>query len=260
MSTDQIDPFSPNAFNLYLDGLLQSETYALFCEKVYGRNLSQFNALDENQLQFLISNINQLNPQSILELGCGIGKITEFLSQNTSAKILGIDFADKMITVAKIRHLDKLNLDFKTGDFNDLPKELGQHDLILAIDTLCFAENLNKTILNLRSHLTNQGTILIFHSYRNKNLGASSPLTPEQSKIGTALSQAGFVYSTFDFTESEKCLWQEALNVSFTLKEKFEKENHGKICEDRIWEAQRNLSWYNQGIYRRTLFIANKLS
>jgi 2-polyprenyl-3-methyl-5-hydroxy-6-metoxy-1,4-benzoquinol methylase len=63
---------------------------------VYGRDLSQFNALDEIQLQFLLSNLKQLNPASVLDLGCGLGRITEFVAQNLDAEVTGLDFADQV--------------------------------------------------------------------------------------------------------------------------------------------------------------------
>lgn len=243
-------------FNTLFDRISQSATYARFCERVYGRDLSQFNALDEEQMQFLVSFISSVNPQSILDLGCGLGRISEFIAQNSDASVLGVDFADEIIARLSLRHCQQRNLNFRVGDLNALSGDLGRFDLIIAIDTFCFATKPDQLISGLlRNHLASNGRLIVFHSYRNKAEGATAPLGPAECNVGRALSESGFTYDVCDFTENEKQLWQKCLVVANELRASFEEEDQHSTCEERIWEAERNLNWFREGRYRRSMFI-----
>src|SRR5438445_10414214 len=96
--------FGKKIFNNILLQCESSKTYPLFCEEVYGRNLYQANMVDEEQLQQLVALIKEKKPKNILDLGCGSGHTTEYLSdQIPESFFLGIDFADKIVEYDKSR-------------------------------------------------------------------------------------------------------------------------------------------------------------
>lgn len=259
MQSPDTNSFSPTSFNKTLADLRASKTYAKFCSKVYGRDLSQFNALDERQLQLLISAIKRNNPQTVLDLGCGIGRITEYLSTQIAAKFTGIDFADQLIAAASSRNLKNDRLNFKSVDINSLPRDLGKFDLILSIDTLYFADDLEEIVLNLKGHLSAEGWLAIFFDYRNKKQNATAPLAPEDSSIGKALLKAGFSFQAVDFTDHDKAVWEHALEVAKDLKSEFIVEGFENVYEHRIWEAERNFQRHSTGLFRRSMFISQPL-
>ncbi|MES3037428.1 MAG: methyltransferase domain-containing protein [Bdellovibrionota bacterium] len=256
MAYQEADPHGAESFDYYLNSLFDSQAYAVFCERVYGRDLTQFNAFDETQLQILLSKLHQLKPERILDLGCGLGRITEFIARNTSSKIVGMDFTPGNIKAANARAVCIDNLKFAVGNLNSLSKFPGQFDLILAIDSLCFVTDLNVTFNSLREKLSPQGTIIAFHSYRNKDTSMLGPIDPTHSAVGRALTLTGFSYEVHDYTEAEQKIWERALASAHSLKIKFDEEQNTKICEDRIWEAKRTLEWLRDGRYCRSMFIA----
>lgn len=245
------------SFNKTLNGLLASKTYGKFCLQVYGRDLSQFNAFDDCQLQFLISTMRLMQPKNVLDLGCGVGRITEYLSAQIPAKFTGIDFADQLVAAANDRNLNNERLSFRTVDINSLPEDLGKFDLIISIDTLYFADDLEDIISKLKTRLTPNGYLVVFFDFRNKKPDAVEPLMPEEASIGKALNKSGFSFETADFTENDKIIWKNALMVANELKTEFLLEGFENIYEHRVWEAERNLQRHNAGLFRRAMFIAH---
>lgn len=224
----------------------QSETYAKFCEQVYGRNLCQFNMLDDEQLQTLLRELNLYSRHNVLDIGCGIGKISEYISDTTGAKILGVDFANGAIQAASARTKEKQErIKFVTGNFNDLTAVVHEkYDAIILLDTLYFANDRQKCIETLRSFLNPNGVVAIFYSSSNNK------------SISTALSSSGFEFRTFDFTLSEKKIWEKTLLIANELKEDFVKEKNLDIYKGRVAEAKRNIKVQEKGTVARTLYLA----
>ena len=76
-------------YNEYFTRALTSAAHARFCERVYGRDLCQHGMMDMEQLGKLIE-VLQLGPASrVLELGCGNGRVAEYISDTTGAHIIG---------------------------------------------------------------------------------------------------------------------------------------------------------------------------
>ncbi|MHA2248177.1 MAG: class I SAM-dependent methyltransferase [Candidatus Hodarchaeales archaeon] len=124
-------------YNNHLLRCAKSKAYVLFCEKVFGKNLYQFNVLDMDQLETLISTLNLNCNDSVLDLGCGLGKVTEYIQMKTGAKITGIDFAEQLIQWAK--HNTEINdddLEFQVGNIDELFFPPSSFNAIYAIDTL----------------------------------------------------------------------------------------------------------------------------
>jgi len=77
---------------------------------------------------------NQLvdfNKKSVLEIGCGIGRITEFISQDFKS-VSGIDISSKMIETAKARLKNKNNINFYETDGQNYPFENELFDFVFS--------------------------------------------------------------------------------------------------------------------------------
>jgi hypothetical protein len=97
-----------------------SQAYALFCEWVFGKNLCQFNVLDMDQLESMLKALNLNSTDFVLDLGCGIGKIADYISTKTGARIHGIDFAEQVIHYAQTRIQSRnSNVVFQVGNINE---------------------------------------------------------------------------------------------------------------------------------------------
>jgi cyclopropane fatty-acyl-phospholipid synthase-like methyltransferase len=68
-----------------------SEAHARFCALVYGRDLCQHGMMDMAQLDALIAALGLGAGSRVLELGCGNGRIAEYISDVTGANVFGVD-------------------------------------------------------------------------------------------------------------------------------------------------------------------------
>ena len=244
--------------NWYNDHLLKcanSKAYALFCEKVFGKNLLQFNVLDMNQLETLISSLNLSPSDYVLDLGCGLGKVTEYIQRETGAKILGIDFAKDLIQWAKdnTRQTKENALQFQVGDMNTLNFPPKSFNAIYAIDTLYPSniDDLDATIGKLKSRLKPKGQIGIFFAQIIESAEQQNILTPNNTKMAQALKNNHLHFTVVDFTENARDIWEREIKVAKELQEMFEQEDNLDICKERIADGERCLFRIDNQLQKR---------
>ena len=245
--------FGPRGFGKMLVRSFRSPTYAVFCEKVYGRNLCQFNMVDEEQLDALIT---VMKPYETLDLGCGIGVVTEYLSDVLDSKIIGVDFAPLAISSAQDRTKDKADrLIFEVKDLNQLDFNAGQFHQIIAIDSFYFVRDINKTIQKIKAFLKPGGQFLAFYSSR-----AAGGVREDASAtaLAKALEASGFKVQARDFQKNEHAIWERTVVAAEELKKAFVSERAKDIYKSRIAEAKKNLEWQQAGVMARYLYIATR--
>lgn len=251
--------FGARMFNQMLQQCESSPTYAVFCEKVYGRNLSQANMVDEEQLQKLISVASLKRGDQVLDLGCGSGVVTEFLGDLSGAHFLGLDFAKQAIQRAKQRTQNKAErLNYEVQDLNSLSLQHKTFDCVISIDTLYFVRNLRKTIQEIKEALKPHGQLLIFYSFKHKESVLRSEDAFRQTDLAEVLTELGFRIEAWDFTDNEKSIWEKSLLHAELLKDSFFKEGRTEIYKGRVQEAVRNLEWQKEGRMSRYLYLATR--
>lgn len=107
----------------------------------------------------LLSTIPQdAKPNLIYDLGCGTGNSTILLqSRWPSAKVIGLDSSEKMLTIAKSRHPE---IEFILSDINHFSIN-EKSDLIFANASLQWIDNHEALIPKLISQLNHQGILAI---------------------------------------------------------------------------------------------------
>ena len=236
----------------------KSKTYGKFCKELHGKNISQFNMMDMEQLNKLLELLEIGEHQKILDLGCATGTITEYISDITKAHIVGIDFADTAINWAQERTKEKQDrLKFITMDMNalDFPKE--SFDAIIAIDTLYFVGDINKTIQKMKSILKKNGKLGIFFSQMVKTEEDKDKLLPNKTIFAQTLIKNNLKFRTWDFTDSVKEFWKRNISIAESLKNEFAKEGNSHIYESRINEAKSILTFVDSDRISRYLYIVN---
>ena len=233
----------------------QSAAYSSFCERVFGRDLCQANLMDMVQMEKLLEVLRLTSKNQVLDLGCGIGKITEYISDVTQAAILGIDSATDAITRAKVRTQEKRNrLDFREGDMNDLKLPPASVDTIIAIDTLHFAEDLEETIRQMKTLLKPTGQMGLFSFQYCLENDSPDILLPDNTRLAQALQKHGLPFRAWDFTEREKEIWQRERRIAEELRDEFRAEGNLDLCEDRIEECDIDLPLVEAGKKKRYLY------
>ena len=248
-------------YNKNLLRCAQSKAYGLFCEKVFGKNLYQFNVLDMDQLDTLIETLN-LNPNdSVLDLGCGLGKVTEYIQMRTDAKVIGIDFAEQLIQWAKANtKSNEETLKFQVGDMNDLSFPPSSFSAIYAIDTLYPTNivDLKGTIAKLKGFLKPNGQLGIFFAQIIESEAQKHILKPNQTEIAQALKTNDFHYTVIDFTHNARDIWEREILVGKELQQMFEKEGNLDLCEDRIADGKRCVYRIDNQLQKRYFYLTSK--
>jgi ubiquinone/menaquinone biosynthesis C-methylase UbiE len=250
--------FGAKGFSKMYLATSKSKTYSVFCQKVYGRDLCQANMIDEEQLNQLILSLDVNPSKNILDIGCGIGKLGEYLSDTTGASYTGIDFAHGAIHEAKARTKKKSErIKFLEGNINNLQDVVDdKYDAILLVDSLYFVSDLPKCIETLKSYLKPEGKLIIFYSSTKNTSDNNFNLLPQNKPVGLALTKSGFEYLTYDYTQNEKQIWEKSLQVALELKEKFVDEGNKEIYKSRIAEAKGNLKAQSKKLVLRNLYVA----
>ena len=108
--------------------------------------------------------IEVYDPRNCLELGCGLGRFSNFAAEK-GIKATGVDFSPVAIEKARKRVADKKNKpDFLVGNVTNLENITGQFDI--SFDIGCFhclnEENQRKYIKQVYNLLRSGGTLLIW--------------------------------------------------------------------------------------------------
>jgi 2-polyprenyl-3-methyl-5-hydroxy-6-metoxy-1,4-benzoquinol methylase len=91
----------------------------------------------ENQYHFLKDLLPQDEQFTLLDLGCGRGAGVGYLSEVfPKAKIMGFDFAEKAIDIAREKYKSNHNLNFKCGDVYKGDFIFESFDYIIMIELL----------------------------------------------------------------------------------------------------------------------------
>ena len=236
----------------------RSKAFGRFCERVYGRNLTQFGTADMEQLEKLIAVLG-LNEQSrALDIGCGIGATTEYISDLTGARITGIDLAEPCIERARERTRGKAErLNFLIANINDIDLPPESFDTVISVDTLYFAKDLTRTVSRLKTLLKPDGQMGLFFSEVVMEIGASrEQLAADQTKLARALSANGISFTSHDFTASNLAFWRRSQEIIVEMKPEFEAEGNKDLCEGRIVEGDSVLALAVAGRMSRYLYHA----
>ncbi|MFW9917243.1 MAG: methyltransferase domain-containing protein [Candidatus Thorarchaeota archaeon] len=235
----------------------ESGAHASFCERVFGKNLCQYNVLDMEQLEVMLKILSLQPDDYVLDLGCGLGKITEYIAVKTDAQILGIDFAEKVIRWAQTNIPSPRNrVKFQVGDMNELALPASTFDAIIAIDTLypVNLDDLDTTIGRLKTLLKPTGQMGIFYAQYQGSREFPDILQPENTEMAKALTKNGLSFETIDFTDNAHEIWRRELAAAQDLREKFEQEGNLDLCEERINQSKELIPRFENQQQRRYFY------
>lgn len=106
--------------------------------------------------QLLFKYLSLKEDDSILDLGCGDGKVTALLAQKVPlGKVIGIDPSDSMLEKAKMTYPDLYFASGRAEDFTS--EELFDH--IITIHVMHWVKEQEKALVNIRNHLKPNGRI-----------------------------------------------------------------------------------------------------
>ncbi|MDD6211416.1 MAG: methyltransferase domain-containing protein [Bacteroidales bacterium] len=128
---------------------------------------------DAGKVRFLLSKLNIKRCDRILDIGTGTGVLIPFIREKSiCSRIVGIDYSEGMINIAKQKFSNKRNLDFQLLDIEKEEIEGRFHHIIL-YSMFPHLQKKTETIKKLiENNLFPGGNILIAHTqsrdYLNK--------------------------------------------------------------------------------------------
>ena len=116
----------------------------------------------------------------ILDAGCGVGYGSVFLAQNSSHKITGISISPKEINQGQkvVKRQLISNCDFELKDFLSLGKRT--FDVIVCVESLKHAKDINNVLKTLINHLNPCGKIILVEDVFVGNLKTNSLVSKYQ--------------------------------------------------------------------------------
>ena len=228
-----------SGFDEWLIKSYQCKTYSRFCKLVYGIDLCQCSMFDKKQLDKLIEVLDLTSASRVLDIGCGVGKIAEYLSDKIGAKIMGVDFAEGIIDRANKRTAMKRDrVSYCVCDMNELNFPPNSFDTIIAIDTLYFVDDLDEAVGAMKRIVGDAGQMGLFYSQIIKPEDPRNLLNADSTRLAKALQNNMLSYRTWCFTENEYEIWNKEKKIAEKLKAEFEKEGYADLYESRVEEAE----------------------
>ncbi|NUM43584.1 MAG: class I SAM-dependent methyltransferase [Anaerolineales bacterium] len=236
-----------------------SEANALFCERVYGKNLCQQGFAEMTHLDHLIQVTGIQAGQQVLDLGCGNGMIAEYISDRTGAAVTGVDFIQGAIHTAETRtQAKRVRLNFRVMDIAQLAFPRASFDVILSIDTLYFSD-LDDSLSRMVQTLKPSGRMGIFFNqtcppWVDLETFPRESVHPDRTDLAQALRGMHLPYQVWDYSRQDYEHAQRRKVVLAELKPLYEKEDRLFLYESYEGEANGVSHAYENGVHGRYLY------
>ena len=216
-----------------------SKAHTQLCERAFGKDLCQDGMVDMAALEDVIARLNIGPGKRLLDLGCGVGMISEYISDATGASVVGLDYAPKALKAALDRTVEKRSrLDFAQGDMNDLHLEPASFDVAMSLDTLYWAVDLEATVAKLVEAVKPGGQICIFMMQGPWDDDPPGTVPAEETDLGQVLAKLGLQYEAHDYTDQNKAFWKRNYQAAVDLLDTFKAEGNEFIALSLIKESE----------------------
>lgn len=225
-------------YQRFYDAADASETHSRYCEQTYGLDLCQEGMTDMESVHNLIESLNLKPGQQILDLGCGAGGISEYISDQTGAQVTGIDYSAIAIATANARTKTKRSrLIFLEADLNSLELTPDHYDAAISVDSIYWVNDITDSLKRITRSLKPDGQLAILIVHLLEYCDSPEELEIDNTYVATALKQLELNYESFDKTDSFRDFWPRTKESLLALREDFEREGNGYICEHLLKEA-----------------------
>ena len=202
----------------------KSDAFKHFCEKAFGKDLSQDGFSDLSQVNRIIPYIPE--NAHILDIGCGNGKLLGYLQEKTNAYIHGFDYSRNAINTAK--ELYSKDSDFTTGCIGaiDYPEE--KFDVIISMDTMYFAPDMSAFVDQIMKWLKKNGVFFVCYQE-----GDVMPKTENEntSVLAKIFREKNIKYECIDITKESYNLLLRKREAADAFKDVFFKEGNSEWYE-----------------------------
>ncbi len=262
---DDQPPMMQDWYTHYYQVVLASRANALYCERLSGRNLCQHDFTEMADLDRLIQVTGMNERHHALDLGCGNGFITEYLSDQSGARFTGLDLVPEAIRQAQERTRAKRDrLRFQVGDMARLDFPPASFDILVAVDSLYFTE-LGQTVGAMKGVLAPGGQMALFYAHgwvpwEPLDTFPRDSTLPDRTPLALALQAHGLAYQTWDYTSADYAHAQRKQRIAEELRDAFAAEGNLFLYENHHGEAVGVQRAIEAGAHARYLYHVTNLS
>jgi len=134
-------------------------------------NSQHYKKYSNSQTERALKHLNNIlfnKTDTVLDIGCGVGEITEIIASKVSqGNVLGIDISKNMINYAQNHYANISNLNFKTADVLDFTAP-NSFDCITSFNALHWVTDHDKMLKNVKISLKPDGQILFLMAHGKK--------------------------------------------------------------------------------------------
>ena len=243
-----------NDFNEFLPTAYRSKANRAVCTELYGSSIVMANMMEREQLQRLYTEIAGLRYSNVLDIGCGTGDLLRSITAERECTGLGIDFADRAIAICN-EHTGNGKLRFAALDIDELTTISETFDLIIAIDSLFLAADMQKVMRDMLNLCKKNATIIITASEYAFDESLSELIASNRTRIDVALTALQIPYAAYEYTAQETAYWQQAKSSVEKYKDEFIAEGNKSLYEGRIEEADAALAILNNNQAVRKWYV-----
>jgi len=213
-----------------------SQAFSECCRLVFGKDLGQHDFSDINQIHRMLEIVKLDETSHVLDIGCGNGKMAEYISDLTQAWVTGVDYIAEAIDQALKRTEGKRErLDFKVGNIGTLDFKDASFDVLLSIDSIYFDDP--KTILaSWKRLLKPTGEMVMFY------------LSLDGSDLSIPLKENGLPYDAYDISKQNWEHQQLKYRVISGMRKAFADEGNTFIWENLMEESVASPEPYNPDV------------
>ncbi len=225
-------------YQQFYDKAHASHAHTRFCEQVYGMDLCQEGLMDMESIHDLLDRLSLKPGQRLLDLGCGAGGISEYISDQTGAHVTGLDSSAIAISTAKARTENKHSqLKFIEADLNTLDLEPLSYDAAISVDTIYWVNDTYDSLERIIRTLKPGGQLFISIVHILEYCDRPEELEIDKTYVALALDKLQLDYQSVDRTESFLDFWPRVKKTMLGLKEDFDGEGNGLIYQHWIKDA-----------------------
>ena len=250
---DELRLLRPPIYYWYRDfyaAIENSQAFDEYSKRVFGANFGQHGFSDVHQIQKMLDLLKLNQSSMVLDIGCGNGKMAEYISDLTQASVTGFDYIPEAIAQAIKRTQSKGNrLTFKVANLEFLDFTPESFNVIISIDTIFFGRKMENTISSLTRMLKAGGQMAVFNS------------NYQQGDFLAALAMNNLAYQVYDFGPEHIKHMLLKHKVANELEQAFMSEGNAFVWQNLMAESFADLNFPEQPGFNpktRYLYIVKK--
>ena len=214
------------AYESFYDMAETSDAFAGFCRDAYGADFSQDGFSDINQVNAILQHVPDRENVSILDVGCGNGKMLRYLQEKTGAQITGFDYSERAIFTAQKSSQDNSN--FEVGVIGEIDYPANSFDVVISMDSIYFASDMVEFVAQVKRWLKDDGVFFVGYQEGDvlpKTINADSTLLANAIKVNE------LHYEATDITRETYELLLKKRDTAFSYRARFKSENNAEWGE-----------------------------